>query len=206
MGFEVNGKFPESYIDFIAECITLCHGSNWTGKRILEIGDNDPNYDLQYFVDKGMEHTLIEPVRTDGNPWMPRIAQNYIPKVLPDASQLAEYMNYFDVITNIGCIEHLEPLDSHYEIWKNLHDMCKVGGVMIHIMPDIDECDKYLRWYGHCHYFFNTAFFEFLEQELGYEIIANDLLNWNRSVAVKKITNSQFNIDRETFLNKFNIR
>jgi hypothetical protein len=81
-----------------------------------------------------------------------------------------------------------------------MHDITKVGGVMIHIMPDAFECQMYLRWYGHCHNYFSTEFFENLCTKLGYEILDNTLLNFNRSVVIKKVTNSSFNLDQSEFL------
>jgi len=209
--FKQNGLIVETYLDFINDSISKVHGTSLQGKKILELGDNDPTYDLQSFVSKGMEHTLIEPYHEgeDGNlagPYMPRIAEIYIPKMLHKADNLSEYMNYFDVITNIGCLEHIIPLELHYDIWKNLHDMCKVGGVMIHIMPDDYECFMYLRWLGHCTIYFSTEFFENLASKLGYEIVNNELLNFNRSVALKKTTNSTFNLNKSEFLATFHTR
>jgi len=209
--FKQNGTIVDSYLGFINDCITKVHGSNLQGKKILEIGDNDPTYDLQDFVKKGMEHTLIEPCHSDENgliagPYMPRVAEIFVPKMLHNADNLSEYINYFDVITNIGCLEHIEPLDLHYEIWKNLHNMCKVGGVMIHIMPDDYECFMYLRWFGHCNIYFSTEFFENLASKLGYEIVSNELLNFNRSVALKKVTNSTFDLNKKDFLATFHAR
>jgi len=209
--FKTNGSFPTTYLDFINESITNAMGSNITGKTILEIGDNDTTYDLNDFVKRGMVHTLLEPCKmnddgTIGAPYMLNLGQNYVPKVLEDADNLSEYMNYFDVITNIGCLEHIEPVEVQYEIWKNLHNMLKVGGVMIHIMPDDEECDKYLRWLGHCHLYFQMAFYENLVDKLGYEIVHNDLLNFNRSVALKKTTTSAFNLNKEEFLALITIR
>jgi len=208
MPFEVNGKLVDTYLDFINDSLEKVLGTKLTGKRILEIGDNDPTYNLQDFVDRGMEHTLLEPHACDENgvmlgAYQPRLAEIYVAKVLHDAENLSEYMDYFHAITNIGCIEHI-PLEFQYDIWKNLHNMCKVGGVMIHIMPDLQECLSYLRWYGHCSIYFSPAFFQNLADKLGYEIVNNELLNFNRSVALKKVSDTVFDLDKEEFLETFN--
>lgn len=206
-----NGTFPTTYLDFINESITNAMGSNVTGKTILEIGDNDPTYDLSQFVDRGMFHTLLQPCMKNadgsvGAPYMHILNDNYVGKILHDADNIAEYINHIDVITNIGCLEHIEPVDIQYDIWKNLHNMLKVGGVMIHVMPDDYECFMYLRWFGHCKLFFQMDFYNNFVDKLGYEIVHNELLNYNRSVALKKISDSEFNLNKEEFLAAITLR
>jgi len=197
MGFEVNGEFPESYVDFISSCITLAHGSNWNGLKMAEIGDEDSTYTAESFTSKGVDHTIIQPIGVDGNALMRRLVNPYIGKNFEDPSQFTDLANTYDIITNIGAVEHF---NNQYATWQNIHNITKVGGVMIHIMPDAFECEMYLRWYGHCHNYFSTEFFENLCTKLGYEILDNKLLNFNRSVAVKKVTNSSFNLDQSEFL------
>lgn len=198
MGYEVNGTFPESYIDFISSAITKVHGSNWSNLNMIEIGDEDQTYTSSTFTDRGINHSIIQPVGADGNPLMRRLINPYITKNFSNEENFNNINNTVDIITNIGCLEHLEGIQ--YEVWKILHNITKVNGVMIHIMPDAQECQMYLRWYGHCHNYFSTEFFQNLADKLGYEIVSNELLNFNRSVALKKTTNSVFNLDRDEFL------
>ncbi|NBP58559.1 hypothetical protein EBU71_18890, partial [bacterium] len=141
-----------------------------------------------------------------GAPYMHILNDNYVGKILHDADNIAEYINHIDVITNIGCLEHIEPVDIQYDIWKNLHNMLKVGGVMIHVMPDDYECFMYLRWFGHCKLFFQMDFYNNFVDKLGYEIVHNELLNYNRSVALKKISDSEFNLNKEEFLAAITLR
>lgn len=197
MGFEVNGTFPESYIDFISEAITKVHGSNWNGLKMVEIGDEDSTYNSNNFTSKGTINTIIQPIGADGNPLMRRLIHPYIGKNFEVSEDFTDMANMYDILTNIGTVEHF---NNQYEAWQIMHEITKVGGVMIHIMPDAHECQMYLRWYGHCHNYFSTEFFENLETKLGYQIVSNELLNFNRSVAIKKVTNSVFNLDREEFL------
>lgn len=196
MGYKVNGTFPESYIEFISDAITRVHGSNWNGLKIAEIGDEDSTYDSSHFT-KGTINTIIQPIGADGNPLMRRLINPYIGKNFEVSEDFADMANTYDVITNIGTVEHF---NNQYEAWQIMHEITKVNGVMIHIMPDAEECQLYLRWYGHCHNYFSTEFFENLVTKLGYEIISNELLNFNRSVAIKKTTNSIFNLDKDDFL------
>jgi hypothetical protein len=197
MGYKVNGTFPESYIEFISDAITRVHGSNWNGLKIAEIGDEDSTYNSSHFTSKGTINTIIQPIGADGNPLMRRLINPYIGKNFEVSEDFADMANTYDVITNIGTVEHF---NNQYEAWQIMHEITKVNGVMIHIMPDAEECQLYLRWYGHCHNYFSTEFFENLVTKLGYEIISNELLNFNRSVAIKKTTNSIFNLDKDEFL------
>ncbi|NBR61185.1 MAG: hypothetical protein EBT86_05975 [Actinobacteria bacterium] len=204
-GWKQNGSFPTSYLDFINDSLTKTFGANLANKKIMEFGQGDPTFDSKVFESKKMIHTYIEPSGTDGSTVWPISnvpAPNAVFKVLHLSDQLTEYNNYFDAIVNISTTEHLEPYENQYDIWKNIHSMCKVDGVMIHILPDSDECRNYLRWYGHCHYYFGYDFFEYLANVLDYEIINNELLNFNRSIALKKTSNSNFNFDRAEFLSK----
>lgn len=197
MGFEVNGIMVESYVDFISDSITKVHGSNWNGLKMVEIGDEDHTYTAETFTSRGIDHTIIQPVGADGNTLMRRLVNPYVSKNFMIPEQFTEYSDTFNILTNIGVVEHL----SHqYEAWNIMHSMLKVGGVMIHIMPDAHECMMYLRWYGHCHNYFSTEFFENYASKLGYEIVNNELLNFNRSVALKKVSNVAFNLDSEEFL------
>lgn len=199
MGYEVNGTFVDSYIDFISESITKVHGSTWTGLKMIEIGDEDSTYSSSHFTNKGTENTIIQPIGADGNPLMRRLINPYLGKNFASPENFVDMANSYDILTNIGCVEHLDNIQ--YEVWQIMHNITKVGGVMIHIMPDATECQLYLRWYGHCHNYYDVDFFNNLCTKLGYELVSNELLNFNRSVALKKVTNSTFNIDREEFLN-----
>lgn len=198
MGYEVNGTFPESYIDFISTAITKVHGTNWNGLKMVEIGDEDSTYDSSHFTSKGTTNTIIQPIGADGNPLMRRLINPYIGKNFEVSEDFSDMTSAYDILTNIGTVEHF---NNQYEAWQIMHEITKVGGVMIHIMPDATECQLYLRWYGHCHNYFDIEFFQNLCDKLGYEIISNELLNFNRSVALKKVTNSTFNLDKEEFLN-----
>ena len=43
------------------------------------------------------------------------------------------YHNAFDVVTDFGTTEHVD--GNYYQARKNIHDACKVGGIMIHENP-----------------------------------------------------------------------
>lgn len=67
----------------------------------------------------------------------------------------------FDVITNYGTTEHVS---DQYEVFRNVHNLCKVGGVMIHGVPLLKN------WKSHCQYYYSVGFFEELASKCKYEI------------------------------------
>jgi hypothetical protein len=98
-----------------------------------------------------------------------------------------------DVITNLGTSEHVEYEEGQYNCWKNIHNWLKIGGIMIHELPEIDG------WENHCRYYVNFEFFDNLKN-YGYDIIElskNSYPNGNLIWCVlKKTEDKEFmNID-----------
>jgi len=73
-----------------------------------------------------------------------------------------EYL--WDVISNFGTSEHVEPKKGHYNCWKNIHMWTKIGGYSIHEIPEIGS------WKGHCRFYYDFDFFKNFEK-IGYVII-----------------------------------
>jgi hypothetical protein len=73
------------------------------------------------------------------------------------------YYNAFDVITDFGTTEHID--GRYYEARKNIHDACKVGGLMIHETPLTGH------WIGHGHNYLTTTFYEQLAESMNYTIL-----------------------------------
>ncbi len=61
-----------------------------------------------------------------------------------DISKQYNYTKQFDLVTNNGTGEHVF---NQYTVYKNMHDLTKVGGYMIHVLP-------FYRWVDHG--FWNT--------------------------------------------------
>ncbi|NBP57392.1 hypothetical protein EBU71_12825 [bacterium] len=205
VGWKQNGTTVESYFDFVNDALVQGLGANLTGRQVAEIG-TICSYKVE-LLDKEVNYTCIEPCHGDieGNvisPYSANAETTSVYKVLENAYATTEYENSFDAIISIHMLEHINPLDSQYNIWKNLHSMCKVNGVMIYILPDADECFNYLRQLGHSNLYFGRAFFAYLADKLGYEILNNQLLNYNRSVALKKVSNVTFDLDVDEFKSK----
>jgi hypothetical protein len=67
-----------------------------------------------------------------------------------------------DVVTNCGTVEHCS---DQYECFKNIHNLCKVGGLIIHFLPLVGG------WKGHCKYHYRDVFISSLSTLNGYEIL-----------------------------------
>ena len=50
-----------------------------------------------------------------------------------DLRQQQDWTTQFDIVTDFGCMEHLD--GGMYQFNKNIHDACKVGGIIIRENP-----------------------------------------------------------------------
>ena len=64
----------------------------------------------------------------------------------------------FNLVTNFGTTEHVP---DQYPCFKNIHDLCSVGGLMYHVVPRVNYwdgkgcgCKK-----AHCPYYYDSDFF-----------------------------------------------
>ncbi len=78
-----------------------------------------------------------------------------------DLREQYEFGETFDLVTNLGTAEHC--FDQH-AVFKNLHDLCKPGGIMIHALPAQGNVN-------HGFYGYNPRFFADLAAANGYEIV-----------------------------------
>lgn len=108
----------------------------------------------QYFTALGYNHTSID---LNGREDSLVIDLRY-----PISDSEYDLLNKFDFTLDIGTVEHI---DNQYMAFKNIHDMCKVGGIFIHVLPR----ENY--WMGHCRYKYNIDFFEKLASYNNYEIM-----------------------------------
>ena len=74
-----------------------------------------------------------------------------------------ELYGKFDVVTNFGTSEHVS--DQYRVLW-NIHQLCRVGGLMYHTIPWLTP-----RWKGHCTFFYSIAFLEALAEINNYEVL-----------------------------------
>lgn len=71
----------------------------------------------------------------------------------------------FDVIINGGTTEHIA---NQYAVFKNVHDLCRVGALMFHYVPAVGH------WLLHGFYGYPDTYFIDLAELCNYSIIATD--------------------------------
>ena len=81
------------------------------------------------------------------------------------ANKHQEELKKFDIITNFGTTEHVEPELGQYNCWFNIHNMLNLNGLIVSIVPCSDG-----GWEDHCRYFYNEHFFENFEN-IGYNLL-----------------------------------
>lgn len=109
-----------------------------------------------------------------------------------------EFVGIYDVVTDFGTTEHVD--GNYYQALKNIHDLCKVGGLIVRENP------KTGHWPKHGFNYLNIDFYLKLSQLCGYEILdlqeefamGNYIDGCNISVVLKKVNNNKF-ISKEQF-------
>jgi hypothetical protein len=151
---------------------------------LLELGDQDICYN-PYYGKKFREHE-----KSFYKEWKTLDLHNRNDVTIKDLSVLSDDMGKWDIITNFGTSEHVEPENGHYNCWKNIHDWLAVDGYSIHELPEIGS------WLNHCRYYYNEEFFNHFT-EIGYDIIENSAIHYEgngnlRFCIMKKIKNVDF--------------
>lgn len=188
--------FKKSYLDFVNKNISNMFGANILGLQMLELGDQIikkktgivETTGKEYFTNLGFNHTSVD---LNGN-------RGSLIKDLSKDTDFLEWNEKFDIITNSGTSEHVEPLDAQYTCFKIVHDCTKINGLMIHLVPDIDQLkDGY--FVNHCNYYYSETFFNKLATECNYEVLENTIVENLRAVAFRKRVNSFWNNKNDFF-------
>lgn len=98
----------------------------------------------------------------------------------------------FDLVNDCGSKEHID--GSLYRPFKNIHEACKVGGVMIHENPMTGN------WPGHGYHYFTLKFYDELAKACNYEVLencteaamSNTVDGWNVCAVLHKQTDNDF--------------
>ena len=146
-------------------------------KEMLELGNqlnwhNEPGGCRQAFRTLGFKHTMVDINGKDGA----------IVKDLRNASAWTHWHDHFDVITNCGVTEHVEPNTTQYTPWKIIHDCCKIGGLMCHVLP----MDTPM-WATHCTTYYDESFFEKLAAAAGYKKLGYRQVREHNVCVLKKL-------------------
>ena len=98
----------------------------------------------------------------------------------------------YDMVNDCGSKEHIDgPL---YQPFKNMHEACKVGGVMIHENPKVGN------WPGHGQHYFTEKFYKLFAKVCGYDLLevcsepamGNDVDGWNVCAVLRKADGAEF--------------
>lgn len=169
------------------------------GTKMLELGAQNTYDNLNYgkvakdvFEPMGINHTSI-----DIKPHQGAIEVDLRQPVTFTRSK-------FDLVTDFGTTEHVD--GSLYEAFKNIHNLCKKGGVMVRENPKTGS------WPDHGHHYFTQEFYLKLSALAGYEILelteeaamGNTTDGWNVCAVLKKTEANKF-IEEEDF-NKLDFR
>ena len=160
-------------LNFVFKCIDAGFKS-YQDIQMLELGNQElklPEHReaaKYYFERLGFKHTSFDINGRDGA----------LPIDLSKIIENKEYYNKFDIVTNSGTSEHVEPYEGQYECFRNIHLCTNVGGMMIHIVPE----DGSFR--NHCPYYYTIEFFEKLAKYNKYEIMEISRLHRGKNVLI----------------------
>ena len=184
-------------LDFIESSIKQVFGDKTKALRMLEFGDQvikdrtiPEKTGKDYFTNRGYNHTSIDINGRHGA----------LVKDLARQEQFEDWHGLYDIITNAGTAEHVEPFDAQYDCFNIIHDCLKIGGVAIHIAPDVHEHDERGAWVGHCHFYYSHSFFEVLAKKCQYDMLLSEVIRGNRCVALRKTIDVPFIQDRSQLL------
>lgn len=185
------------YIDYIQECVDATLG-DLRGRTMLELGNQQiprrqgiaERTGKAYYTRRGAIHTSLDFNGQDG-----AVALD-----LSKAIDKPEWDGHFDIITNAGTTEHVEPYEAQYECFANIHRWLKPGGIVVHIVPGIEELEPKGRWRGHCNNYYSRHFFERLAGANGYELVSTRVIRELRAACLRKVDERPFEADRAAFL------
>lgn len=190
MGLETN------YLKFINNFIDQA-----PGKKMLELGNQSLNHikrpektGKEYFTNNGFQHVSVDRNGMDGS----------VRKDLRILADFREFVDSFDIVTNCGVSEHVEPINHQHTVFRIIHDSLKVGGIAFHILPDSDAMLTN-RWGSHCRVWYNERFFNTLADLNQYEILGMDKIDSLIAVAYKKKSPVRFTDKFDDFYENLSI-
>jgi len=127
--------------------------SDFTIKNLGQLGNQWPS--KEYFPTAGANHKSIDMNGKDDS----LVIDLRLPISDNDKHNI---INWADVILDSGTSEHVSV---QYYNWKNLYDICKVGGYMVHILPKVGY------WENHCEFKYSINFFTELADKLNYKVV-----------------------------------
>ena len=185
------------YLDYIEKSITASIGP-MRGIRMLELGNQRISRSegirhrtgKAYYSALGVDHTSVDFNGKDGA----------VPLDLGTPGAMPEWNGSFDVISNLGTTEHVEPFQAQYDCFENIHRWLKTGGVAVHVVPAVEELESSGRWRNHCNNYYSLPFFQMLAKENCHELLSTCVMRDLRAAALRKRADVPFMADRQEFL------
>jgi len=186
--------YLQEYFDFVTDAIRL-EFFQPNGLSMFELGNQrvvtGSTFETgkQHFEHYGMLHTSVDINGEDGA----------LPLDLTKPELFYDFRCRYDVLTNLGVTEHVEPIDKQYECFSIIHDVVRPGGIMIHMVPDVEELDNSGAWLDHCKIYYKKEFFTELTEACNYSILESKVIFGLRSVVLRKETARSFTTNTEIF-------
>ncbi|WP_449258400.1 hypothetical protein [Chlorobium limicola] len=133
-------------------------GMLWPGISMCELGNQKIKFlkrrmpARKYYRQIGVK----EHVSLDLNGINSAVAVN-LDNPVPDS-----LLNRFNMVSDFGTIEHV---NNQYPAFKTMHNLCMVGGIILHALPAVGH------WPGHGRYYYSEQFFEQLADLCGYSFV-----------------------------------
>ena len=170
------------------------------GKKVIELGNQMIKRSLakilginecqsrEYFGKMGLKCTTLDIL--GGN--------NVIAMDLSVKIKSENLLNQFDILTNAGTTEHVEPFENQMICFNNIHNFVKKDGIMLHSVPAVGS------YKNHCSIYYTTEFFEELAKSNNYEIVYLDkkytgIAKHLIFACLKKTSDDNFVKDEKTF-------
>jgi len=178
-------------LGFLDTCISECLGSvPLSSIRMLELGNQRFPTSRQpaklYFEGKVAEHVSVDLNGKDGS----------LPLDLTKPELFVSWNNYFCVVTNFGCSEHVR---LQYECFQVMHSCLAVHGIMVHVLPEARLRLEKGYWKHHCSFYYYSEFFEMLADRNGYKLVRSQILHKLLAVCLQKVQPLPFMEDRDEF-------
>jgi len=185
-----------NYLEYIEESVAATLG-DLRDKRMLELGDQEIAHDQipektgkEYYENRGVDHTSFD---LNG-----RHGAHRVDLAKPIREQ--PWLGAFDIVTNSGTTEHVEPFEAQYVCFMNIHNCLKTGGISVHLVPDVDELERRGRCKGHCNYYYSHEFFVLLAELNHYTLVSSKVVRGLRCACLRKNEDRPFTEDRKAVL------
>jgi len=112
-----------------------------------------------------------------------------------------KFHNRFDITTNFGTSEHVNPRKTQYTVFRNIHICTKKDGLFVHVLPGPRS------YLGHCQAYYPLDFFKVLADLNNYEIVSLSVVrkpkrNITVAACLRKLADNDFTSDNDKLLDE----